>query len=192
MIKELNLENSSNKVLLDESDYIWISKHKWEEVSYNKKDSELRILIKEVGKKVYLHRFMFGEARHLIFVQLNGNVYDYTRRNIEFRNYYREHIYREKSYIDRDQLKPGGIYTNIDINKCVIRSSEKTGREYLCYLCSEIDYLGWYRNCLSIAAKENFRGWTCKVCPKYYEIKKMYEENKDIRETDLIKLLKGK
>jgi hypothetical protein len=191
-MKELGLINSKNKVILDEEDHIWISRYKWEEVTYKRKDDLPKTFIKRTGEKIYLHRFMFAESRHLIFVQLDGDIYNYTRRNIEFRSYYREHIYKIREYTDKDKLKPGGIYINIDENNCVIRSSETGGREYLCYLCSEIDYYNWYRNCLDVAAHENFRNWTCKVCPKYSEIKKVYETRKDMKETDLIHLLKGK
>lgn len=189
MIKELKLSNSENVILIDEDIYNWISKYDWQEVKFKRKDhAKARILIKKSKERIYLHNFIYPQFKHLLFVQLDENPYNYCRDNVEFRTYYREYIYREKEYNYNDKLKPGGLYEEIK-NGAIIRSSEVVIRDEICLWCAVLDYKNWYKHCLDIAAKKNFKGWTFKKCDRGNEICSIIENNKEMNDYDLLKNL---
>lgn len=171
----IKLENGGI-LRLDAKDYLKFCKDKWQWVK-RAGDSIFVVTANGTGggKSRYLHAEMGltnkNVTKKLVF--LNGDRFDYRRRNLVYKDYPQYTRNASTKTVERKHFTIEGNILGVLENKAIIRIDEE--RDLVCAMCSLTD-IDMYCSCLDVAAEEQWPGWKSLGGPVCREMRKYLDE----------------
>lgn len=150
-MKSIPVQNANRQLLCDDEDYEKLAAYKWYLCrNGNEGRMQLRARCPE-GMTMTPMGVIFDLTYRvgLVFTFRDGNVCNYQRYNLRWRN--------------KDEL-PLKLLTSLSVSHCplgptILRPTQTDGRSACCFVCMDEDYDSYYQ-CLDIVAHKTYwKGW---------------------------------